>query len=129
MQAGAAAKPDRRSLIEEAAKKAAVAWVAVPGAADRLVWTVWLDDAFYLVTGPGEQLVPGLAEAATARVTLRGDHGGAIVSFTAEVSTVDPGADAVEKLAAKRLNAPGSASELVERWARSNLVSRLVPVS
>ena len=113
-------------LIEEAAKKAAVAWVN-----DRLVWTAWLNGAFYVVGGPGEQLVPELSDDAPALVSLRGDHNGRIVTFPARVSTVDPGAEdwgvSVAQLATKRLNGPGTAEETLARWAEQNQVFRLEP--
>jgi len=120
------------ALIEEAAKKAAIAWLSVPGVGtDYLVWTTWLDGALYVVSGPEEQAAPGLAEAGRVDVSLRGDHGGRIVTWVADVSTVDPGGpewtEVAPQLAGKRLNAPGTTDETVQRWAAANVLSKLTP--
>lgn len=118
-------------LVEEAAKKAAVAWVAVGGHPPTLVWCAWLAGALLVVTGPGEQALPGLAEAATAEVTLRGDHGGRIVTFPADVSRIAPDdeawAELVPQLAGKRLNGAAGAEDLARTWAQACVVSRLAP--
>jgi hypothetical protein len=99
-----------------------------------------------VVTGPGEQPLPGLAEpgpgaepggaAEPGQVTVTvpsKDSGGSLITWTAEVSTVAPGSaewDAVSPLlAAGRLNAalePGETS-LAERWARTAVIFRLSP--
>jgi hypothetical protein len=120
------------ALIEEAAKKAAVAWLSVPGVGtDYLVWTTWLDGALYVVSGPEEQAAPGLAGASRVDVSLRGDHGGRIVTWPADVSTVDPDSpewtEVAPQLAGKRLNAPGTTDETVQRWATANVLSKLAP--
>ena len=116
-------------LVEEAAKKAAVAWLDVPGAGPAyLVWCAWLDGSLLVVSGPGEQSAPGLAEAAEAVVSLRGDHGGRIVTWPATVERLDPAgetwAELVPQLAAKRLN---GGTDLAGQWAVSGVVSRLTP--
>jgi hypothetical protein len=119
-------------LIEEATKKAAIAWISVPGQPGSFaVWCLWQSGALFVVSGPGEQPAPGLADADQATVTLRGDHGGRVVSWPAEVSTVDPqGAEwaaVVPQLTAKRLNASGTAEQVAARWAAECVVSRLAP--
>ncbi|GAA4247160.1 hypothetical protein GCM10022255_021920 [Dactylosporangium darangshiense] len=178
------------ALVEEAAKKAAVAWVAVGGRPAKLVWCAWLGGALLVVTGEGEQSVPGLAEAAgvpsaaiadgprtagaatadgaraataggaraavagragaeaaaiadaaradaaragaAVEVSLRGDHGGRIVTFPAEVSRIAPDdeawAELVPQLAGKRLNGAGGAEDLARAWAERCVVCRLTPV-
>jgi hypothetical protein len=134
-------------LIGEAMRKAPVVWVA-PGepddrgaadtrgrgavdAAPRLLWCLPDGEALWVVTGPGEQQAPGLAAAGRARVTLRGDHGGRVVTWPAEVSRAEPGSEQwdqiVPQLAAKRLNAPGDAASLAARWAAECAVLRLAP--
>jgi len=109
------------ALIEEASKKAAVAWLD-----GQAVWCLWHGGTLYVVHGPGEQPAPALA-LSTVDVTVRGDHGGAIVTWSAEVDRVGPGTpewdEVVPLLAAKRLN--GSASPA--RWAGGATVSRLSP--
>lgn len=118
-------------LIDEAMKKAAVAWVAVGDAPAVAVWCVPLDNMLYLVSGPGEQAAPGLDPAVAATVTLRGDHGGQIVTWPAEVTRVAPGGEEWEtvapQVATKRLNARGSISETIERWAAECTLYRLAP--
>jgi hypothetical protein len=118
-------------LVDEAIKKAAVAWVAVTGQPPLALWCLPLDGALYLVSGPGEQSAPGIEDATEASVTLRGDHGGRIVTWSAEVSRVEPGTEkwgsVVPQLAAKRLNAPGPAEALAARWADECLITRLTP--
>jgi hypothetical protein len=116
-------------LIAEAMRKAAIAWLTVGIRPAFAVWCAWRDDALYVVSGPGEQRAPGLAEARTATVSARGDHGGLIVSFPAAVERVEPGGAKWEAVAAalasQRLNGPPDA---VNRWAQECVISRLVPV-
>ncbi|MBE1486838.1 hypothetical protein [Plantactinospora soyae] len=118
-------------LVTEAMKKAAVAWVAVQDRPALALWCVPLDGALYVVSGPGEQSAPGLAEARTATVTLRGDHGGRIVSWPAEVSRVVPESEewatVAPQVAAKRLNVSGSPADLAVRWATACALHRLAP--
>jgi hypothetical protein len=118
-------------LVEEAMKKAAIAWLAPPGTAAYPVWCLWLDGSLYVVSGPGEQPAPGLGAAATAEVTARGDHGGRIVTWPAAVTRVEPETadwdQVVPQLAGKRLNAPGTAAQTQARWAAECVVSRLTP--
>jgi hypothetical protein len=118
-------------LTDEAMKKAAVAWVSVADQPAFALWCLPLDGSLYLVSGSGEQSAPGLATATTASVTLRGDHGGRIVTWLAEVSRVEPGTEewetVVPQLASKRLNAPGTAEALAARWATECVVTRLTP--
>src|SRR5215475_961136 len=103
-------------------KKAAVVWLSIADAPAYPVWCLASGDALHVVTGPGEQPVPGLADAATVRVSARGDHGGQVASWVATVEPVEPGTPAWDEvapaLAGKRLNAPGPSAALVERWAR-----------
>lgn len=117
------------TVIEEGAKRSGVLWLGLDR--PRLAWHAWHDGAVYLVTGPGEQRLPGLAERETVEVTLRSKANGArLLSFTAAVEVVDQAAaaEAVAALAKERLNAPDGA-ELTDRWARTATVLRLTPVS
>ena len=121
------------SLVEEAVKKASVAWISVGDGPALALWCMPLDGSLVVVSGPGEQAAPGLAEAATATVRLRGDTGGLIVVVDAAVERLTPGSadwDAVAPaLAGKRLNASGSSEELVTRWAEAGCaIVRLTPV-
>ncbi|WP_018351532.1 hypothetical protein [Longispora albida] len=125
-EAPAPAAPALDPLIEEAAKKAAVAWLAPGGA----VWCLWSEGSLYVISGPGEQPAPGLAEAHGVTVTLRGDHGGRIITWQARAEAVRPGTEAWEaiapQLAAKRLNLP-SAEDTAGRWAETCVLTRLTP--
>lgn len=119
-------------LVDEAMKKAAIAWVRVADAPALALWCVPLEGALFVVSGPGEQAAPGLAEAAEAQVILRGDHGGRIVTWPARVTRVEPGTEAwttaAPLVAAKRLNASGPTADLVERWAADGCaLTRLAP--
>ena len=125
-------------LIEETAKKAAVAWLTVPGAGQAYpVWFLWADGALHVVGGAGEQATPGLAELIDAGggqvdVTMRGDHGGRVVQAAATVSALDPTganwATIAPQLAGKRLNATGGAEQVVARWATECRIYRITPV-
>ncbi|MEV0733580.1 hypothetical protein [Polymorphospora sp. NPDC050346] len=123
--------PATTPLVEEAVKKAAVAWVAVGDGPTRALWCLPVDGTLYVVSGPGEQSAPGLAEATTAAVTLRGDHGGQIVTWPAAVTRIAPDSDewatVAPQVATKRLNAPGGAADLVARWADECALNRLTP--
>ncbi|MFE2384914.1 hypothetical protein [Streptomyces misionensis] len=120
-----------RALIEEAAKKSGLVWVAGAGAA-RALWHVWHEGAVCLVgDGPGEQPLTGLADGARAEVTVRSkDKGGRLVSFPATVTELSAGTPeweaTVGELKGKRLNAP-DAERMPDRWARECRVLRLVP--
>ena len=107
-------------VVAEAIKKAAVVWASVADGPALALWCMPLDGSLYVVAGPGEQYAPGLADAAEATLSLRGDHGGRIVTVPAAVRRLQPGTEewetAAPQLATKRLNASGTAAELVERW-------------
>ncbi|SCL44786.1 hypothetical protein GA0070604_0603 [Micromonospora eburnea] len=133
--AGVSEEADERvttPLVDEAVKKAAVAWVSVAGGPAYALWCLPLDGALLLVSGPGEQSAPGLADADAAEVTLRGDHGGRIVTWPARVTRLHPGTEewdaAAPLVAAKRLNAPGPVADLAHRWAAEGCaLNRLTP--
>lgn len=119
------------AVVAEAIKKAAVVWVSAGGAPAVALWCVPSEGSLLLVTGAGEQPAPFLADAATATVTMRGDHGGHIVTWPASVTRVEPGTEqwetAAPLVAGKRLNARGGTDQVVERWARECVLLRLTP--
>ncbi|MCU7730887.1 hypothetical protein ODJ79_44845 [Actinoplanes sp. KI2] len=120
------------AVLEEALKKAALAWVSVGGAPAVGVWCLPLDGSLIVVTGPGEQYAPDLALASRATVRLRGDNGGLIVIAEMTATRLTPGTEdwttVAPQLAQKRLNASGTAEEVVARWARTGCaVVRLTP--
>jgi hypothetical protein len=113
------------ALITEAARKAGVLWIAAPGRTAVPAWQIWRDGATYVLTGPGEQSLPGLAEAASCEVIARSaDTGGRIATWTATVARVAPDSDEwreiVPALAAARLNAHPT-------WPTTTIL-RLTPV-
>lgn len=118
-------------LVEEAARKAAIAWFSVDGGPALALWCLTVDGDICLVLGPGEQELPGLAEATSVAVTLRGDHGGNIVTFPVTVTRIRPESERWEsvatQLAGKRLNSSGTAEQVVERWAQQAAVWALSP--
>ena len=97
------------------------------------MWHVWRDAA-YVLTGPGEQDVPGLGGAPLVTVSVASkDTGGLLVRWAARVSRVEPGSaewsGIIGALLAGRLNEPESAGapSPAERWARTAAVYRLTP--
>ncbi|MFC5802464.1 hypothetical protein [Streptomyces formicae] len=121
-----------QALVEEATKKSGLIWVRGTTGPARALWHAWHDGAAYVVgDGPGEQPLPGLADASTAEVTVRSkDKGGRLVAWTAAVTELAPGSEAweaaVAELKGKRLNAPDG-EHMTERWARECRVLRLEP--
>jgi hypothetical protein len=130
------AGPGRFALIAEATKRAGLIWITVPGGGGdgrpRPVWHIWRDAA-YVLTGPGEQHVPGLGDAGQVTVTVPSkDTGGLLLRWTALVTRVEPGSaewsGIIGALLAGRLNEPASPGESpAERWARTGQVYRLTP--
>ena len=91
--------------------------------------------AAYVVSGPGEQPLPGLAGSRRVTVIVAGDQvPGGLLSWTAAVSRVEPGSaewdEVIGQLVAGRLNAvlPDGETSPAQRWARSGAVFRLAPV-
>jgi hypothetical protein len=118
---------DIAAAIEEGAKKSDVLWLTLDR--PRLAWHAWHEGAIYLVTGGGEQQLPGLVGLDTVQVILRSkDNGVRLADFEAEVRVVDQAAapEAIAALAKGRLNAPDS-EHLTDRWARESTVLRLTP--
>ncbi|MFI7628991.1 hypothetical protein [Microbispora rosea] len=119
-------------VIEEGAKKSGVLWLGLPSGV-RLAWHAWHDGAIHVVTGGGEQSLPGLAELAAGHgeleVVLRSkDNGAELIRFPAVAEVVDQAAapGAVAALAKERLNARDAAG-LTARWAGESTVVRLAP--
>jgi hypothetical protein len=120
------------ALVTEAMKKAAIVWLTTTDGQPLFpVWCMPIGESLYVVSGGSEQSAPGLAEATSVIVTARGDHGGRIVSWPAQVTRITPGSDAwtevATQLASKRLNASGSAEGLAARWTSESVVVALTP--
>jgi hypothetical protein len=123
------------ALVEEACKKSSLLWIAVPGLRDRAAWHVWQQQggrgAVYLVTGGGEQNVPGLSDGQLVRVTVRSkDKGGRLATWSGLVGRVHPDssewAEVVPTLHGKRLNARDGEAQ-PERWAQRSSIFRITP--
>lgn len=127
---GAAPPP---AVIADATRRAGMLWLSVAGQ-DRPypAWHIWSGGRAYLVTGPGEQPLPGLAEAGLVAVTVPAkDPGAHLITWQARVQRVAPGSPEWDSVAghltAGRLNpAPGAAAG---RWAADGAVYQLAPVS
>ena len=125
--------PGRLALIAEATKRAGLIWITVPGGRPRPAWHVWREAA-YVLTGPGEQDVPGLGDAPLVTVSVASkDTGGLLVRWAARVSRVEPGSAEwsaiIGALLAGRLNEPEDpgAPSPAERWAQTGTVYCLTP--
>jgi hypothetical protein len=120
------------ALIAEACRKSAVVWIALPELPQpRAAWQVWFDDAAHVVSGGGEQELPGLRSAGTVEVTVRSkDKGARLVRWVARVQHLEPGSEpwetAARELLAKRLNLR-DADRARQRWAEECLLTRLEP--
>ena len=124
------------ALVAEATRRAGIFWIAVPGQPRAVpAWFVWHEAGYgpaaYVVAGPAEQPVPGLAEATACDVTVpSNDKGGAIVTWRAAVRKVEPGGEewaaVVPGLLAKRLNLPDQATA-EHRWAQTCTILQLTP--
>jgi hypothetical protein len=138
--------PPPPALIAEVTKRAGHVWIVIGGQdRPRPAWHIWRTGpgpagleppgAAYVVSGPGEQPLPGLAGSRRVTVIVAGDQvPGGLLHWTAAVSRVEPGSaewdTVIGQLVASRLNAvlaDGQASP-AQRWARSGAVFRLAPV-
>jgi hypothetical protein len=87
-----------------------------------------------VVTGPGEQPLPGLDGAGRVTVIVADSQAGGRVTWTAAVTPVEPGStewdEVIGQLVAGRLNAVLAEGETspAQRWAASGAVFRLAPV-
>lgn len=128
--------PIAPTLIEEATRRSAVVWVALPGAAPRPVWHLWHEQSLYTVVGGLEQPLPLAAAVAAAQLTAvvtvrsKNSQNDQVVRWVARLSHVAPGTalwdEVVPLLHAKRLNPPDGADQPT-RWAASSSVLRLTP--
>ena len=120
------------ALAEEAARKSAVLWVALPGTPGPVAaWHVWVDGAIAVVHEGDEQKLPGLRATGQVEITLRSkDKGGLLLRVPARVVGLGPGdnrlAAAVAALHAARQSAPDGEAQ-PGRWAATSLVTRLEP--
>ena len=158
-------EPPPPALIAEVTKRAGHVWIVIDGQdRPRPAWHDWRPvaaqrpgpgqagpgqagpgqplpgepsppGAAYVVSGPCEQPLPGLAGSGRVTVLVAGDQvPGGLLSWTAAVSRVEPGSaewdGVIGQLVAGRLNAvlPDGETSPAQRWARSGAVFRLAPV-
>ena len=119
---------DLKALLSEAGKKSGLLWIDVPGDRAWPAWHVWLEGTAYVLTGPGEQMLPALP--ADLAVTFRSKStGGRLVTVPARAAVVTPQDErweaATTALKASRLNAP--AGDTIARWATEATVYALTP--
>lgn len=120
------------ALVEEATRKAGLVWIGIGDEPRQPVWHVWHEGAAYVLSGPGEQPDPGLAEVAEVSVAVPSkDKGSRLVVWVAAVEPVPAGstgwAEAVAAIQPKRLNLPDGEAA-VTRWAATCRLFRLVPI-
>ena len=115
-------------MLDRAMRSAGVIWLSPdPSAPDAgtyppttgPVWQVWSEGACYLLTGPGEQVLPGIVPRRGCHVIVRDSAGGRSLTWAADVRAVDPAgprwAEVAPKLAASRLNG-GDPVAVVPTW-------------
>lgn len=115
--------------VAVAMRKAAVVWLAGPGQPAVAAWCLWRDGSAYVVGGPGEQPLTGIADDAEIAVIVRSAETRAqILSWQARVTRLSPGGeewgDVVPALLANRRSATADAAQ---RWATHGRVLRLTP--
>ena len=131
-EAGVTGSTEPPAALEAAMKGAGVVWLS-PDPATRVgqahggptpattgpVWHVWSDGACYLLTGPGEQPLPGIVHGGRCAVTARNGAGGRAITWAATVEALDPSGPewsaVAPKLAAGRLNG-GDPVVVVPTW-------------
>ncbi|MDQ3735505.1 MAG: hypothetical protein M3400_16180 [Actinomycetota bacterium] len=131
---------DTSGVLDTAMRAAGVIWLS-PDPSDPHsaradprttgpVWHVWSDGACYLLTGPGEQRLPGIVPGRRCQVTVRNSAGGRSLTWRAAVESVDPAdptwASVAPKLAAARLNG-GDPVAMLPTWPGRMTVLALRP--
>jgi len=121
--------PDDVALLDAALKRTDLIWVGPDAATTRAVWQVWDDGAVYLLCGGGEQAAPVPPGQRATVVVASKDKRTRLLTFTAAVEQVDPGADwdrITGQMVTRRLNLPdGEAAP--GRWAGESMLLRLRP--
>jgi hypothetical protein len=123
--------------VDAALSKSTIAWVVVPQAdgkdVTKAVWYGYEQGRVYVLTGAGEQDVPGLAEGSKhVRLIVRSkDVQSKVGEVTCVTQVLPKGADweriARELLLGRRLNLPDGEAA-VERWKRDCEMVQLTPI-
>jgi len=133
-EAGATESTDPAVALEAAMKGVGIVWLSPEVATHSSenqpdggpmptstgpVWHVWSEGACYLLTGPGEQSLPGIVHGGRCQVTARNATGGRAITWAATVEALDPSGTqwqaVAPKLAAGRLNG-GDPVVVVPTW-------------
>lgn len=130
--AGAVSEPDPAlALVAEACRRSPLVWVRAGHGRAQPVWSVWQDDALLIIVGGEEQPDPVPEDVEEVDVAVRSKTAQSrLVTFRARVEVLSLADErwttAAEALKAERLNAR-HADTLVDRWAASSRILRLVP--
>jgi len=122
-------------VFEEALKKSTVVWLDVPGAGAEHAVPVWyglVDGRVYVLTGGGEQRVPGLAEADRVVLVARSkDQQSKVAEVEASARVVDGKdplfAKVIPTLLPRRLNLRDGEGA-ADRWRKESTLVELTPV-
>lgn len=121
---------------EVALKKGSICWLAIPQASGEVVqrpaWYVQQGQQLFVLTGPEEQLLPGIEAAATVGVTVKSkDVKAAIGTLKAAVRVVEDEAE-FERIATlglgTRLNLRDGDAAL-QRWKDTCTIVELTPTA
>ena len=124
-----------KETLNKALSKGMVVWVTVaqPRAKPhtQAVWYVWTDGKVYVLDGPTEQQVPGLAQTTAVQLTARSKDLRSRVSDVPATVTVIPNDserfDLIARMAlGRRLNLPDGDGAL-ERWRSQCTLLELTP--
>ncbi|HVM13914.1 MAG TPA: hypothetical protein VM287_06260 [Egibacteraceae bacterium] len=132
---GGDARLAAEETFKKALKKGTILWLAVPqpdGAHhEQPVWFVYSDGKVYVVSGPTEQDVPHLADAAEVEITARSkDVRSRVSRLPAEVRVIPPEdpeyGTIIEMALPKRLNLTDP-NEAPKRWRANCVLVELTP--
>lgn len=121
--------------VDAALSKSTIAWVAVPqpgGEITKPVWYGYEAGRVFVLTGPGEQDIPGLTEARHVRLIARSkDVQSKVGEVTCVVQVLPKDAEwdriARDVLVGRRLNLVDG-EKAVDRWRKDCQIVRLTPV-
>lgn len=120
------------ALLAEACQRSPLVWVRAPGRRAQPVWSTWHDGAVALVVGGEEQPDPVPGDATEVDVVVRSKAARSrLLTFRARVDAPAPHdqvwAETAAALKGARLNTRDP-DTVLDRWAASSRVLRLVPV-
>ena len=124
-----------KETFNKALSKGNVVWLTVAQEKGKphtqAVWYVWTDGKVYVIDGPTEQQVPGLATAETVQLTARSkDLRSRVSDIPATVAIVPNDSDRFDLIAkmalGRRLNLPDGDGAL-ERWRSRCMLLELTP--